>query len=241
MVGVVWNKADLHVHSSYSDGSHDIHEILTHVVTNTSLRVIAITDHDSVAGALEAQRLAPHYQIEVVVGEEVSTQRGHLLALFVSKLIPAGLSIPETVKRIHAQGGLAVLAHPLDRLCNSPMRHWPRPTWEDWLSFGLDGLEALNSSQLDPRASSRARIYAHTLGLALTGGSDAHHKGVIGMGHTLYPGTTASDLRHSLEQKTSLAVGGRWNARGYLHWLASSLFLHAPQPPLRPAPWLYPG
>ncbi len=240
MLGIVWSKADLHIHSSCSDGSHSILEILTHVADNTPLKVIAITDHDQIEGALEAQRLAPRYRIEVVVGEEVSTQRGHLLALFINKLIPPGLSIPETVKRVHAQGGLAVMAHPLDRLCNSPMRHWPHPTWDEWSSFGLDGLEALNSSQLDPWADSRARAYGHKLGLALTGGSDAHHKGVIGVGHTLYPGTTAADLRCALEQKTSLAGGSRWGVQGYLKWLTMSFLPRTLHLPWRSSPLPYP-
>jgi predicted metal-dependent phosphoesterase TrpH len=220
--GIVWNKADLHIHSSYSDGTQSIPEILAHIAVHTALNVLAITDHDSILGALEARKLAPRYNLEAIVGEEVSTARGHLLALFIHKLIPPGLSISETVKHVHGQGGLAILAHPLDRLSNSPLRHWPQPTWEDWLSFGLDGLEGFNSSQLDPLATVRTKAHAHQLGLALTGGSDAHHKGVIGLGHTLYQGSTATDLRRALEQRTCQAAGVHWGFKGYWHWLAQS-------------------
>jgi predicted metal-dependent phosphoesterase TrpH len=151
---------------------------------NTDLKVLAFTDHDCITGALQAHRLASAYGLEVAVSQEVTTARGHLLALFIESLIPAGLSIPETVERVHAQGGVAILAHPFDRVCNSPMRHWPRPTMADWRSFQLDGLEAINGAQIDPTANPRSMALVRTLGLAQTGGSDAHHKEVIGVAHT---------------------------------------------------------
>ena len=218
-----YSKADLHLHSAYSDGGHDIPTMLAHIAYHTDLRVVAITDHDTIAGALVARRLAPQYGLEVIVGEEISTSRGHLLALFIEERIPPGLSIPETVRRVHAQGGLAILAHPLDRLCNSPMRHWPRPTLADWINFGVDGLEALNGCTLDPLAQMRATVLGRALGLALTGGSDAHHKGAIGAAYTLFPGTTAADLRRALERHTCLAAGRRWRLGEYWGWVAKSM------------------
>ena len=227
MLEQVWSKADLHVHSSHSDGVHGIHEILQHVASKTDLKLIAVTDHNCISGALEAQRLAPRYGLEAIVGEEITTQRGHLLALFIERPIPPGMPILTTVRHVHAQGGLAILAHPLDRLCNSPMRHWPRPTAEEWSSFEVDGLEVLNSSQLDAWADCRARARARDLEVASTGGSDAHHREVIGVGYTLYPGTTAADLRRALEQRTSVGAGSRWNALGYLKWLTLSLLPRA--------------
>src|SRR6266851_2362396 len=87
-------KADLHMHSTYSDGSGTIHQILKHVQHNTNLDVIAITDHDVIDGALRARVLwaAGNYRFDFVVGEEVTTSEGHLLGLFIEKRIPSGLS-----------------------------------------------------------------------------------------------------------------------------------------------------
>ena len=218
----VWSKADVHLHTRNSDGSDSVRELLGYVSENTDLRVIAVTDHDCVTGAHEARLLAPRYGLEVVVGQEVTTNRGHLLALYVEKLVQAGLSIPETVDAIHAQGGIAILAHPFDRICNSPMRHWPNPRLADWRSFRLDGLEAINGCQVDPRANSRALELGKLLGLTLTGGSDAHHRAVVGVAYTLFPGRTAADLRHSLEEGTTVAAGRRWSIKEYSGWLAKS-------------------
>jgi hypothetical protein len=234
-----YSKADLHLHTSYSDGGYNVATVLEHVATCTDLRIIAITDHDCLTGALEAQHLAPRYGLQIVVGEEVSTRRGHLLALFIKSLIPAGLSIPETVAAVHEQGGLAVLAHPFDRVCNSPMRHWPRPTPQEWAAFGLDGLEAHNGCQLDARANPRAEALGHTLGLALTGGSDAHHLAVIGLTHTLFPGHTLAELRCAIEHKTCLPAGRRWNRREYLGWVAHSFAPRTLRALVRP-PQLHP-
>ncbi|MHB1296432.1 MAG: PHP domain-containing protein [Anaerolineae bacterium] len=222
-MSTVWSKADLHIHSRYSDGADSIRSILEHVARQTDLRIIAITDHDCIKGALEAQHLAPLYGIEVIVGQEVTTKRGHLLALFIHERITPGLSIAETVAQVHAQGGVAILAHPSDRICDSPMRHRPLPCYEDWVSFGLDGLEGLNGCQIDPTANLRTLHLGKTLGCALTGGSDAHHRQVIGVAHTLFPGSSAQDLKRALLQATSRPAGRRWRRVEFLGWAARSL------------------
>src|ERR1700730_17880892 len=107
-------KADLHMHSTYSDGSATIEQILEHVQENTELDVIALTDHDVIEGSLRARDVwqkKGDYRFDFVVGEEVSTKEGHLLGLFIEKRIPTGLSIERSIDLIHEQGGLAVIAH----------------------------------------------------------------------------------------------------------------------------------
>lgn len=71
-------KADLHVHTTYSDGTAGVPDILARVAAS-DLRVVAITDHDTINGAREARRLVRDFDIDVIVGEEVSTREGHLL------------------------------------------------------------------------------------------------------------------------------------------------------------------
>jgi predicted metal-dependent phosphoesterase TrpH len=222
----VWSKADLHTHSATSDGAHDVRTMLAHVADKTDLKIIAVTDHDAIDGALRAEQIAPRYGLQVVVGEEVSTTRGHLLALFIHKHIPAGLSLPETVTRVHAQGGLAIQAHALDPFANSPMRRWPWPTLADWRSFDLDGLEILNASQIDPLAHRRGATLGHVLQVAMTGGSDAHHKDAIGTAFTLFPGATVADLRYAIQQRLCVAAGRRWHLAEYANWVA---FSYAPR------------
>src|SRR5262245_32656349 len=106
-------RADLHVHSWWSDGAQSPEDTVREAAGRVD--VLAITDHDETAGALQAREFArehPDLGVDVVVGEEVSTLNGHLLALYLEERIPAGLSAAETIELVHAQGGLAVAAHP---------------------------------------------------------------------------------------------------------------------------------
>src|SRR5215467_2671773 len=77
------SRADLHIHSTYSDGIPTIEQILEHTERQTNLDVIAITDHNTIDGSRRARDLWARgsYRFDFVVGEEVSTNEGHLLAL----------------------------------------------------------------------------------------------------------------------------------------------------------------
>jgi len=107
-----WGKADLHIHSDHSDGLARIPEIMDHVQENTDLDVIAITDHNTIEGSLFARSLEDMYDFEVVVGEEISSNSGHIIGLFIEEHIPAGLSAGETISRINDQDGVAMIPHP---------------------------------------------------------------------------------------------------------------------------------
>ncbi|MGH2510949.1 MAG: PHP domain-containing protein, partial [Ktedonobacteraceae bacterium] len=111
-------RADLHMHSTYSDGLGTIEQVLQYAQEQTNLDVIALTDHDVIEGALRTRDLWAKgtYRFDFIVGEEVSTQSGHLLALCIEKCIPRGLSMEESIDLIHAQHGLAIIAHPLNQI-----------------------------------------------------------------------------------------------------------------------------
>ena len=105
--------ADLHVHTHHSDGQDSPTEVVQWA-TRLGLDVIAITDHDVIDGALIASALARREESgpEVVVGEEVSSRDGHILGLYLTRLVRPGMSAEETIAAIHEQGGVAVAAHP---------------------------------------------------------------------------------------------------------------------------------
>jgi predicted metal-dependent phosphoesterase TrpH len=108
-------RADLHIQTLASDGTAGAVEILEHVERNTELDVIAITDHERIDAALAARTMARElgHRAEIVVGEEVSTLGGHLLALFIEERVRPLRSLRTTIAEIHEGGGLAIPAHPL--------------------------------------------------------------------------------------------------------------------------------
>jgi len=204
------NRADLHVHTDASDGTASVRAVLRRAA-DLGLAASAITDHDTIDGALEARRQAPAFGLAVIVGEEVSTAEGHLLVLFIEDALPAGRSAAETIAAAHAQGGLCIAAHPYDwavpslgsaglhqRCRGVQAGEWP-----------LDAIEGLNASVTWPAGISnlRAQRLARRLGLPAVAGSDAHTLATIGRACTLFPGRTADDLRHAIVQGSVTMAG----------------------------------
>lgn len=214
--------ADLHMHSTYSDGTGTIEQILVHVQQNTALDVIAITDHDVIEGSLRARDLwrRGNYRFDFIVGEEISTASGHLLALFIEKRIQPGLSMEKSIELIHAQGGLAVVAHPLHPLfrhsCPREVMDRIHASQDVW----LDGIETWNASFCG--------IYANQLSMQVNreiyhlpelGNSDAHTINAIGRGCTWFEGKSAQDIRATIEGGLSAPGGRLWDVQDYLRWV----------------------
>ncbi|MBA2680688.1 MAG: phosphotransferase [Ktedonobacteraceae bacterium] len=214
-------KADLHMHSTYSDGCATIEEILEHVQQETDLDVIALTDHDVIDGSLRARDLWARgsYRFDFVVGEEVSTSEGHLLGLFIEKRIPAGLSMERSIDLIHEQGGLAVVAHPLHRFFRHSCKREvldrivaSRDTW-------LDGIETWNASFCGIYANAVAMNTNRTAyNIPELGNSDAHMLSAVGSGITWFEGKSAQDVRATIEAGETAPGGGFWGVEAYYHW-----------------------
>ncbi len=203
--------ADIHIHSTYSDGTVDIPEILEYVQEETKLNVIAITDHDEIAGAYLARELATkdNYRFEVVVGMEVSTLDGHLLALFLESQVPKLQPLPETIGAVHAQGGMCIVPHPMCWLTRSISQNsLDEIALREDDDVYLDGIEVVNPAIASRMTNGRPKeLNRDYYGLAETGSSDAHFLAQIGSGYTIFEGRTAADLRHSLLNRTTRAAG----------------------------------
>ncbi|MDI7277906.1 MAG: PHP domain-containing protein, partial [Anaerolineae bacterium] len=177
-----------------------------------------------IEGGLQARQAARGRSLQVVVGEEVDTADGHLLALFIEERIPPGLPIEETIAEVHAQGGVAIAAHPFDPVSHSLLGRGSRAWSEEELaSLQLDGMETLNGSAVRRLGNALSEFVARRLGFTCVGGSDAHHLAVIGQAHTLFPGRTAEDLRRAIISGTAVAAGHRWRWRQYLSWIYGCL------------------
>lgn len=195
MTSEVWGKADLHIHSNHSDGTATIPEIMEYVANETDLSVIAITDHNTIEGALFAQSLSEMYDFDVIVGEEVSSKEGHVIGLFLRETIPAGMSARDTIRAIEDQGGIAIIAHPFSN--QGVFGPFGRTLFADAVNdWAFHALEIYNSLPFLVWANSvAAKMFAGGHGIAATGGSDAHYLQAVGKGYTIFRGTTAEDVR----------------------------------------------
>jgi predicted metal-dependent phosphoesterase TrpH len=176
------------------------------VVAAAQLDVIAITDHDEVAGALAARAWAARqgYAIEVVCGVEVTTRDGHLLALGIEERPTALRPAVETAAWVVAHGGVCVAPHPFTHLTHALGRR----ALDALVANGLlVGVEVLNAS-LAGRGSRRpALAFAAEHRLARVGASDAHMLSMIGLARTTFPGRDAAALWRALAARQTDAEG----------------------------------
>ena len=161
--------ADFHVHSHHSkDCVMPVPAILERA-REVGLDVIAITDHDSAAGGLEAREIADRYGVRVIVGEEVKSSEGEVIGLFLERTIPGGMSFAETIAAIREQGGIVYVPHPFDRLHTIPPPGVLRANVAD-----IDVLEVFNSRLAFPGFNELAEQFAQRYRIPAAAGSDSH-------------------------------------------------------------------
>ncbi len=214
--------ADLHMHTTVSDGCATVTQLLDYVAQRSHLSVIAITDHDRLDASLWAYEHRAQYPFDIVPGVEVSSRDGHVLALWVTKPVRRDMSLAETTAAIHEQGGLAVLAHPFEIFVCSHMvrRYLTQP--EVLLEAGIDAVEVHNSGAPTPGGNWLARRMTDKIRLPMVGNSDAHTLTAIGCGVTRFMGHTAQDLRQALITNSTSAEGVPWPIIDYLRLLPAT-------------------
>ncbi|GAB4524315.1 MAG: PHP domain-containing protein [Anaerolineales bacterium] len=193
-------KTEFHCHTTYSKDSLTHPEALLAAARRKGIDRLIITDHNTIAGARACQTLDPQ---RVVVGEEIMTTKGEILAAYVQNEIPAGLTPAETIARLRAQGAFISVAHPFDRMRNG---HWTLPDLLDILPL-VDAIETFNARCMWPGFNTRAQRFAQEHGLPSTVGSDAHAAFEVGRATLhLAPFHDAESLRNAVAH----ADGGRW-------------------------------
>jgi predicted metal-dependent phosphoesterase TrpH len=208
------SRADLHIHSRYSRDAFSSPEEILKVAQKKKLDIIALTDHNTIEGALEAKSIADRFGVEVVIGEEIDTKEGDLLALFIEKLIEPGQTVLKTIKEIKRQGGLSIAPHPNNWLLGGI-------STENLLNIykELDGIELINGSWPGKIGQEESRkMNQSVFELAVTGGSDAHLASQVGSSYTFFSGHSGKDLFQALKEKTTWPGGGRWSWPNRLRW-----------------------
>lgn len=158
---------EFHCHTNASKDSLTPPLELVEACRRKGIDRVVVTDHNTIAGARAAQVLDPEL---VIVGEEIMTTRGEILAAFVGEEIPRGLTPRETIRRLRDQGAFISVSHPFDK--------WRSGGWQehDLLEIlpEVDAIEVYNSRCMLPGFNRLARRFAEKHQVAGTVGSDAH-------------------------------------------------------------------
>ena len=168
---------DLHMHTEHSyDCSVPVAALLDYAEAQ-GLAAVAITDHNTFAGAREALELAEGRPLKVIPGEEIKTTSGEVIGLFLSEEIPRGMSMADTIESIREQGALVYLPHPFDRLHSIPDAR----TLHQHLTE-VDVFEVYNAKLLLDGFNDEALRFARKYNLTMGAGSDAHVLQGVGTG-----------------------------------------------------------
>ena len=171
-------KADLHIHTEYSMDCNTPLDKIIRRCEELEINCIAIADHGTAEGALKMQKIAP---LKVIVAEEIMTNQGEIMGMFLQETIPGGMSPQETVKRIREQGGLVNIPHPFETMRGSALKD--RAIAE--IATRIDIMEVLNSRSPFPANSNKASAFAGEHGIIPGAGSDAHTLFEIGNAYVM--------------------------------------------------------
>lgn len=204
-------RIDLHIHTCYSRDCTTSLKSIIRRCQQIGLGGVAITDHNTIAGALEMKRIAP---FPVIVGEEIRSQKGEIIGFFLTEEVPKRLSAEETVARIKAQGGLVCIPHPFDRL--RPRSIIRSDVWEKLMPY-VDIIEVFNSRVMFPSADrDTSRYFAQSNGFLASAGSDAHTPGEVGRAYVEMP-----EFNDAAEFKAALAQGKIFGRKTIINPLVS--------------------
>ena len=191
---------DLHMHTHFSHDSGANSQSIVDRCIKTGLNHIAVTDHNTIRGALEVQNIAP---FPVIVGEEIKSSAGDIIGLFLKEEIPMGLSPQETVAAITYQGGLVMVPHPFDRFRPSAL------TYQALVDIlpSIDIMESFNAHNLLSRDNARAAAFTQEHHLLAAAVSDSHTPMELGSTYMQVPefDGTPGGFKASLAQATLIS------------------------------------
>jgi hypothetical protein len=192
-------RADLHVHTTYSNDSLITPEDLVYYAKKNGLNAVAVTDHNQLEGAY---KIAKETDFLVIPGMEVSSADGHIVALNVKELIPQGLSAVETVERIHRAGGVAIACHPYVFF---------KGCLRGNVGSAFDAIEVINARAFPfGRSVKKAEEAAQKFKLSRVAGTDAHYGPQIGYGYT-----TIEAVEPTVEAIAKAIIEGKCEAHGH--------------------------
>lgn len=213
-------KADLHIHTHRSlDSLSKPSEILAAAAAK-GLSAIAITDHNEIDGAFETKELAEekNMQMQVIIGEEVSTDKGDLLVYFLKRKIPRGI-LSDVLKEAKKQGAVCSAAHPYDFI-----RHGINlETLSPATLSKIGAIEAFNARITVPSHNAKALSFAFLHRKPVLAGSDAHHPSEVGAAYVKFEGVKQLTVKNILSAPRTLS--GNLSPK-YVHAYSRYAVLH---------------
>lgn len=171
---------EFHCHTIFSKDSLTRPATLVETCRRKGIDRVIVTDHNSIQGALQAKEIDPK---RVIVGEEIMTDQGEILAAFVTDEIPEGLPAREVITRLRKQGAFISVSHPFD--------HQRGGFWKlhelEAIAPHVDAIETFNARCLLPNFNDKASAFAKQHHLPGTVGSDAHSAVELGSATLLLP------------------------------------------------------
>jgi hypothetical protein len=176
----VYLLTDFHTHTIFSPDSLTTPGKLIDAAYRKGLDRVVVTDHNTIEGGLKAVALAPEL---IIVGEEIDTIEGEILAIYVTEEIEPGLPPMDVIQQLKSQGAFISISHPFD-----PTRKggWKAEALLEIVPF-IDAIETFNARSLLPWYNWRAERFARENGLPATHGSDAHAAFELGRGSLWVP------------------------------------------------------
>lgn len=193
-------RVEFHCHSIYSKDSLAKPADMVRVAKARGLDRLIITDHNSIKGALKAQEIDPEL---IIVGEEIMTTQGELLAAFVQREIPKGLPPADAIARLRDQGAFISVSHPFDIHRSGA---WQEKDLLEILPY-VDAIETFNSRCIRNSFNDQAKAFGLEHGVAGTVGSDAHSLRELGRSTLSLPEfSNAEELKIRLREAKASEV-----------------------------------
>lgn len=188
---------DFHIHSAYSPDSPVEPRTVLKMAKKKGLNGVAVTDHDTIRGGLEALKANSDPNFVVIVGSEVeTTDKGDIIGLFLSQEIQSR-EANEVIEEIKEQGGVAMWAHPYREGKN---------LLPSVLIKRIDVIEGFNAKTLESQ-NMLARALAERCRKPVAGASDAHAAEEIGNAATLIDCSSIDGIREALIKGKTQVIG----------------------------------
>ena len=188
-------RVEFHCHTIYSKDSLTRPETLIEICQSRGIDRVIVTDHNGIFGAQKAHQLDPD---RVIIGEEIMTTKGEILAAFVQEEIPEGLDPVEVIRMLRQQGAFISVSHPFDILRKG---HWESNHLLEIIPM-VDAIETFNARCMRAQFNQEALDFAHLHNVAGTVGSDAHAAFELGQA-TLF----LSEFKNANELRTVIRTG----------------------------------